>query len=66
MLKRATVVGETTAGGAQACVWHWIDEHFAIAIPEGRSVNPHAKADWEASGIESDIKVPAPNAFRQR
>jgi Peptidase family S41 len=64
MLKRATVVGETTAGGAHAGVWHRIDEHFAIAIPETRSVNPYAKADWEASGIEPDIRVPAPNALQ--
>jgi C-terminal processing protease CtpA/Prc len=40
MLKRATVIGEVTAGGAHAVVWHRIDDHYGVAIPENRAVNP--------------------------
>jgi hypothetical protein len=63
MLKRATIVGEVTAGGAHAGVWHRIDDHFGVAIPEIRSVNPYGQADWEAVGIQPDIEVPAAGAL---
>jgi C-terminal processing protease CtpA/Prc len=64
MLKRATIVGETTAGGAHAGVWHRIDDHYGMAIPESRAVNPYSKSDWEATGIQPDIKVPRATALR--
>jgi Peptidase family S41/N-terminal domain of Peptidase_S41 in eukaryotic IRBP len=59
MLKRATIVGEVTAGGAHAGVWHPIDDHYGVFIPENRAVNPYGQADWEAVGIQPDVKVPA-------
>ncbi len=64
MLKRATIVGETTAGGAHAGVWHRIDDHYGMAIPQSRAVNPYSKSDWEATGVQPDIKVPAATALR--
>jgi Peptidase family S41 len=64
MLKRATIVGEVTAGGAHAGVWHRIDDQYGVAIPEKRAVNPYAQADWEAIGIQPDIKVPADAALQ--
>jgi hypothetical protein len=57
MLKRATLVGETTGGGAHAGVFHRIDDHFGVVIPEVRAVNPYAKHDWEAVGVEPDVTV---------
>jgi len=41
-----------------------IDDHYAIAIPETRIVNPYGQADWEAIGIQPDIKVPAAEALK--
>ena len=64
MLSRATVVGEVTAGGAHTGAYHRIDDHYAIAIPETRIVNPYGQADWEAIGIQPDIKVPAAEALK--
>jgi hypothetical protein len=46
MLKRATLVGETTRGGAHAGVFHRIDDHFGVAITEVRAINPFSKTDW--------------------
>jgi hypothetical protein len=63
MLKRATLVGETTRGGAHAGVWHRIDDHFGMGIPEVRVVNPYAKNDWEGAGVEPDVKVRAADAL---
>jgi C-terminal processing protease CtpA/Prc len=57
MLKRATLVGETTGGGAHAGVFHRIDDHFGIGIPETRAINPYSKRDWEGTGVEPDVKV---------
>jgi hypothetical protein len=63
MLKRATLVGETTRGGAHAGVFHRIDDHFGMGIPEEKAVNPFAKSDWEGVGVEPDVKVKAANAL---
>lgn len=63
MLRRATLVGETTRGAAHAGVWHWIDDHFGVGIPEARAINPFSKADWEGTGVEPDVRVRAAEAL---
>jgi hypothetical protein len=59
MLRRATLVGETTRGGAHAGVFHRIDDHFGVGIPEEKAINPFAKADWEETGVEPAVHVKA-------
>jgi peptidase S41-like protein len=63
MLKRVTLVGETTRGSAHAGVFHRIDDHFGIGIPEARAINPFSKTDWEGTGVEPDVKVKAAEAL---
>jgi C-terminal processing protease CtpA/Prc len=63
MLKRATLIGETTQGSAHAGVWYRIDDHFGIAIPAVKPHNPYSNTDWEAVGVQPDIKVKAANAL---
>ena len=63
MLKRATLVGETTAGSAHLADRYRIDDHFMIMVPEARPVNPISKTDWENVGVEPDVKVPAAEAL---
>ena len=62
-LKRATVVGETTGGGAHAEAPHRIDDHFYIRIPFARLVNPITKTDWEGTGVKPNVKVSAAEAL---
>jgi len=62
-LKRATVVGETTGGGAHTVKPHRIDAHFFIRIPFARFVNPITKTDWEGTGVVPGVKVPAAEAL---
>jgi len=62
-LRRATVVGETTRGSAHSGVFHRIDDHFGIGIPEVRPLNPFSKTDWEGVGIEPDVKVKSADAL---
>lgn len=64
MLRRATLIGETTGGGAHAGVWHRIDDHFGMGIPEVEPINPFSKTDWAETGVEPDVKVKAADALR--
>jgi len=62
-LKRATIVGETTGGGAHPVSGHRIDDHFMIGVPFAKAVNPISKTNWEGTGVEPDVKVPAADAL---
>jgi retinol-binding protein 3 len=62
-LKRATIVGETTGGGAHPVAGHRIDDHFVIGVPFARAINPISKTNWEGTGVEPDVKVPAADAL---
>ena len=62
-LKRATLIGETTGGGAHPVEPHRIDDNFFIIVPSGRSISPITKTDWEGTGVEPDVKVPAASAL---
>jgi hypothetical protein len=63
MLKRVTLVGETTGGGAHSGVWYRLDDHFGMGIPETKPINPYATPDWEGVGVKPDVKVNAPEAL---
>lgn len=63
-LKRVTVVGETTGGGAHPIRPQSITDHFVIFVPCGRPVNPITKTDWEGTGVKPDIEVPADLALK--
>jgi retinol-binding protein 3 len=63
-LKRATVVGETTGGGAHPVEPHFLaDVHLLAFIPFGRAVNPITGTNWEGTGVTPDIQVPADQAL---
>lgn len=55
--KRAVLIGETTAGGANPGYSFSINERFSIFIPTGRSVNPQTGTNWEGTGVKPDIQV---------
>ncbi|HYH85026.1 MAG TPA: S41 family peptidase [Pyrinomonadaceae bacterium] len=63
-LKRATIIGETTGGGANPGGSNRLSEHFGAFIPTGRAVNPITKTNWEGTGVEPDVKVPADRALQ--
>jgi retinol-binding protein 3 len=62
-LKRVTLVGETTGGGAHPTAPHRIDGHFFIRVPFARFMNPITQADWEGTGVQPDLKVAATDAL---
>jgi hypothetical protein len=63
-LKRATIVGETTGGGAHPGGFERLGEHFGAFIPAGRAISPVTKTDWEGTGVEPDVKVPRDQALK--
>lgn len=63
-LKRATIIGETTGGGANPGQFQSLNEHFGVFIPTGRAVNPITRANWEGIGVEPDLKTSAEQAFK--
>jgi hypothetical protein len=63
-LKRATIVGEVTGGGAHPGDPERLSEHFMMFVPSGRAVNPVTKTDWEGTGVKPDVEVPAEKALK--
>jgi hypothetical protein len=61
--KRATIVGETTGGGAHPVRGVPAGEHFSIAVPYGRPINPITKGDWEGKGVEPDVQASVTDAL---
>ena len=62
-LKRATIVGETTAGGAHPTGGHVIADYFVVAVPFADAINPISHTSWEGTGVQPDVKVPAADAL---
>jgi hypothetical protein len=63
MLKRARLVGETTAGGAHMVRHRRINEHFSIGVPDTRPINPVSRTNWEGTGVTPDVSVRAAEAL---
>lgn len=61
--RRATLIGETSGGGAHPMRGYRINAHFEIGVPFGRSLSPITKTDWEGVGVVPDIKVDADDAL---
>ncbi len=61
--KRATIVGETTGGGAHPIEFVRISDHWTIALPTARAINPVTGANWEGTGVTPDVEVPAGEAL---
>ncbi len=62
--KRATLVGETTGGGANPGDMVPLGNGLAAFIPSGRAINPITKTNWEHVGVKPDIAVPAADALK--
>lgn len=62
-LKRATLIGESTWGGANPGGTVRVSEHFGIFVPGGRAINPITKTNWEGVGVKPDVAVPGDQAL---
>ncbi|MEQ9424877.1 MAG: S41 family peptidase [Cyclobacteriaceae bacterium] len=58
-LKRATIVGEPSRGGAHPTSSFSLPNGLNAYIPNGRAINPISKTNWEGVGVVPDIKIDA-------
>jgi hypothetical protein len=62
-MKRATVVGERTWGGAHPARPYRLGEHFFAVIPSRRTISPITRTNWEGTGVIPDIAAAPDNAL---
>jgi len=55
--KRATIIGDSTKGGAHSVDLYKIDDQFEIYISTARAINPITGDNWEVIGVVPDIFV---------
>jgi hypothetical protein len=55
--QRATLVGQTTGGGANPGGSMRINENLGVFIPRGRAINPITKTNWEGVGVIPEVKT---------
>jgi hypothetical protein len=62
-MKRATVIGERTWGGAHPSRPYRLGEHFFAVIPSKRSISPITHANWEGEGVKPDVAAKVDDAL---
>ncbi|XP_072312070.1 retinol-binding protein 3 [Eucyclogobius newberryi] len=63
-LKRATIVGEKTAGGSVKIDKIKVgDTDFYVTVPTAKSINPITGSTWEVVGVIPDVEVNAEDAL---
>lgn len=63
-LERGTIIGETTRGGAHLVRdVDYPELYITVRVPFGRAISPVTGANWEGTGVEPDIPVPADEAL---
>lgn len=62
-LKRATIVGETTGGGAHPVQMLPAGDRLTVSMPYMRAENPISKTNWEGTGVAPDIATSADKAL---
>jgi hypothetical protein len=63
-MKRATIIGDTTGGGAHPIdIKPFPNLNVGMSLPFGRAVNPITGTNWEGTGVAPDIVVPQEQAL---
>jgi hypothetical protein len=63
-MKRATIIGETTGGGAHPIDIRVFENlNVGMSLPFGRAVNPITGTNWEGTGITPHMEVPQEKAL---
>lgn len=62
---RATVVGETSGGGANPSMGMDLGPWFTVIMPIGVAQHPKTGANWEGVGVSPDVAVPADQALAE-
>jgi hypothetical protein len=62
-LKRATLIGERTWGGAHPARPYRLGAHFFAVIPDARTISSITQLNWEGVGVIPDIAATGDNAL---
>jgi hypothetical protein len=63
-MKRATIIGERSRGGAHLVDFQVIGGEFLFTLPVARAVNPLTGSNWEGIGVLPDVEVPQEEALQ--
>lgn len=55
--KRATLIGETTGGGANPGGGMPVNDQLMMFVPTGRAINPVTNTNWEGVGVVPEVAV---------
>lgn len=61
--KRATLVGQTTGGGANPGGGFSINPNLTVFIPTGKAINPITKTNWEGVGVIPEVETDEDKTF---
>ncbi|GIP14712.1 hypothetical protein J40TS1_03540 [Paenibacillus montaniterrae] len=64
-IQRVKIVGEKTAGKANAGSVHRINDHFQAFIPNAYPINPVTKVSWNETGVLPDIECNSSESFEK-
>lgn len=62
-LKRVTVVGEASRGGANPSVMLLLSDRFGVIIPHAVTRNPITNTNWDGKGVVPDIPATSDQAL---
>ncbi|CAH0171473.1 hypothetical protein SRABI118_01006 [Massilia sp. Bi118] len=63
-LKRATIIGTRTWGGAHPGRPYRLGDHFYALVPDARIINPITHTDWEGTGVLPDVEAAPADALK--
>ena len=64
-LKRGTIVGEKTGGGAHPVTTVQLGKRMRMSLPFARAINPVTKTNWEGTGVIPNVPVPSDQALQK-
>jgi C-terminal processing protease CtpA/Prc len=64
-LKRATIIGQPSGGGANPGGFLRVTDHFRMFIPIGKAINPITKTNWEGVGVKPDTLIHTKQALNK-
>lgn len=62
-LKRVTVIGDPTGGGAHRTWSRRVTDHFYVSVPGARITSPISGTDWEGRGVQPNVLAPTAEAL---
>lgn len=63
--KRATLIGQISAGAANPGGTRGINENLSVFIPTGKAINPITNTSWEGIGVQPEIHTKKEDTFEQ-